>query len=100
MVVAVTIDIAGLTGALRADDTDAQERAVITRISATAREIVTKYAPTAPDVIQNEAFIRVAGYLYDMPTAARGMHYASIGRNSGAYSLLQPYRKVKVGVCK
>ena len=93
---AVTIDAAALRDALRLGSTT-EETAQATRLLATATAAVTKHAPNAPDAIQDEAVIRVAGYLFDAPTAARGAGYADILRNSGALALLLPYRAHRAG---
>lgn len=96
---AVTITAAELAAAIRLGDS-AQETAEVTRLLATATAIVTKHAPDAPDAIQNEAVIRIAGYLYDAPGAASGAGYADAMRNSGAGSLLLPYRVHRAGTTK
>ena len=93
---AVTLTVAQLVAALKLGSTT-EETAEATRLLATATEIVTKHAPDAPDAIQNEAVIRVAGYLFDAPTAARGAGYGDILRNSGALALLLPYRVHRAG---
>ena len=93
---AVTLTAAQLAAALRLGSTD-EETAQATRLLATCTEIVTKHAPNAPDATANEAVIRVAGYLFDAPTAARGAGYGDILRNAGALSLLLPYRTHRAG---
>ena len=93
---AVTLDTAGLASALRMGDTD-EETAEATRLLAFATTSVVKHAPAAPDVVHNEAAIRVAGYLFDMPNAGRGAGYADALRNSGAMSILLPYRVHRAG---
>ena len=47
--------------------------------------------------MQNEAAIRLAGYLFDQPFAARGGTYANALRNSGAARMLLPYRIHRAG---
>ena len=93
---AVTLTAAELAVAIRVGST-AEETAEVTRLRDYATEAVTKYAPDAPDVAHNEAVIRIAGYLFDMPQAARGPGYADILRNSGASALLLPYRVHRAG---
>ena len=78
---AVTIE--QLVEALRLGDSDA-EKAIARRLMRVAKEMVEKTAPSSPAVIKDEACIRIAGYLYDMPSAARGASYAAVMRNSGA----------------
>ena len=87
---AVTLTVPGLLAALRMGDST-EENAEATRLLAFATEAVTKHAPNAPDVVQNEAVIRVAGYSFDQPFASRGNAYANALRNSGAASMLLPY---------
>ena len=60
---AVTLTAAGLTEAVGVDSTTA------TRLLAVATELVTRYAPDAPDAISNEAVIRCAGWLSEQPAA-------------------------------
>lgn len=74
-----------------------EELAEAARLLALVSVVVVKHAPTAPDVIHNEAAIRLASYLYDQPTAPRGDGYANALRNSGAARLLLPYRVHRAG---
>ena len=83
--------------ALRLGDTT-EERAIADRLIPVATELVNKTAPDAPDLIKDEAVIRLAGYWFDMPNAPRGTAYAGALRNSGAKSILLPYRVMKAGV--
>ena len=92
---AVTID--NLIQALRLGDTP-EERTNAVRLMKVAKAIVDREAPNAPVVIKDEACIRLCGYLYDMPNAARGASFANAFRNSGAQALLSPYRALKVRV--
>lgn len=93
---AVTITQAELRDAIRVGDT-AEEIAQATRLLAVASEMVVMHAPAAPSVIQDEAVIRISGYLFDKPQAPGGIAYANAGRNSGAWSLLLPYRFHRAG---
>lgn len=92
---AVTITVAEVAAAIRVGNT-AEETAQVTRLLAYATEAVTKHAPDAPDVIQNEAVILLVGYHYDKPTVS-GSAGARGFRNSGAASLLLPYRVHRAG---
>ena len=83
--------------ALRLGNT-AEERAIAERLLGAAQEVVNREAPSAPDVLKDEAVIRLAAYWYDQPNAGRGTAYAGAFRNSGAKSILLPYRKIKVFV--
>ena len=93
---AVTLTVAALRSALRLGDS-AEETAEATRLLAFASAAVTKQAPGAPDVVHNEAAIRLAAYLYDQPNAGRGATYADALRNSGAAAILLPYRIHRAG---
>ena len=61
------------------------------RLGSVAEALIEKRAGGAPKVIKQEAVIRIAGYLYDMPESPSGDRYASAWRNSGAGSLLDPW---------
>ena len=93
---AVTLTQAELSAALRLT-TEPEDIAEATRLLAYASLAVEKYAPDAPDLVQNEGVIRVCGYLFDMPFAARSDGYANAMRNSGAARLLLPYRIHRAG---
>ena len=93
---AVTLSAAQLAAALRLGDST-EELAEATRLLAFATEAVTKHAPLAPDVAHDESCVRLAAYALDSPSASRGAGYADIGRNSGAWALLLPYRIHRAG---
>ena len=93
---AVTLDAAALSAALRLGST-AEEAAEVERLLSYATAAVVKHAPDAPDVVQNEAAIRLAGYLFDMPNAGRGAAFADTIRNSGALAIMAPYRTHRAG---
>ena len=92
----VTLTVAELAAALRLGDST-EETAEATRLLAFATAAVTKHAPDAPDVVLNEAAVRLAAYLFDMPNAGRGAGYADAVRNSGAAAILLPYRVHRAG---
>ncbi len=87
---AVTLTVDALAAALRLGST-AEETAEATRLLAYATEAVTQHAADAPNVIHNEAVVRLAAYLFDQPTAGRGDGFANAMRNSGAGRILLPY---------
>ncbi len=93
---AVTITVAELRAALRLNDS-AEETAEVTRLLAYSTEAVTQHAPDASDTAMNEAVRRLAGYLFDMPEAARSDGYSNAMRNSGAARMLLPYRIHRAG---
>ena len=78
----MTLTVAELAAALRLGSS-AEETDQATRLLAYVATAVTKHAPDAPDVVQNEAAIRLAGYLFDQPNAGGGVGYADALRNSG-----------------
>ena len=51
-----------------------------------------------PDEITNEACIRLCAYAYDQPTAGVAGRYANAMRNSGAASILLPWRVHTAGL--
>ena len=87
----VTTTDAGLRAALRMGNST-EEIAESTRLLAYCTEAVTKHAANAPDVVLNEAVIRLAGYLYDQPFSSRYSGFSASLRNSGAAAMLLPYR--------
>ena len=70
---------------------------ILTRVKAAAETLVEKQAPSAPADIRDEAIIRVAGYLYDQPTAADGDRFAFAWRSSGAAGLVAPWTSKRAG---
>ena len=92
---AITTD--NLITALRLGDTP-EERTIVLRLMRTAKETVNREAPNAPQVLKDEACVRLCGYWYDQPNAHRGAAFANAFRNSGAQSILAPYRKQKARV--
>ena len=93
---AVTLSIIELLDAIRVGHSDA-EMAQGRRLRDYATTAVLRYAPSAPDIVHDEAAILIAGYLFDKPTAQGGAGFAAAGRNSGAWSALNPYRKHRAG---
>ena len=93
---AVTLAIDELRGALRLGDS-VEESAELRRLLAFCTLAVEKHAPDAPDLAHNEAAVRLAGYLFDQPTAGRGMAYANALRFSGAQAMLLPWREHRAG---
>ena len=94
---AVTLTVAKLMANTGVDDIDDATELVTERL-AYVTEAVTHNVPVAPDVVHNEAAIRLAGYLYDSPRAPSGTRYANAMRNSGAASILFPYRVHSAGL--
>ena len=93
---AVSLSVSQLAASMRLGDS-AEETAEATRLLQYASSSVIKQAPGAPAVVQNEAVIRLAAYLFDMPNAGRGAGYADALRNSGAAAILLPHRIHRAG---
>ena len=93
---AVTLTIERLRTALRLGATT-EETTEAQRLLVYASTAVTKHAPDAPDAVQDEAAVRLAGYLYDQPFASSGNKYKNALRNSGAAAILLPYRVHRAG---
>ena len=90
---ALTVD--QLREALRAGDS-LEEKTQVARLLAFCTGEVERIAITAPATAKNEAIIRAAGYLYDMPSIT-GLAQANAMRNSGALAILLPYRVHRAG---
>ena len=100
---AVTILAADVAAAAQLDEPTG------TRLLAVATALVERFAPDAPEAIQNEAAIRVCGWLAhtapgsiaQVTTGPRTTEYA-VGqkgalRHSGAMSLLSPWKVRRAG---
>ena len=92
----MALTVSQLATAIRAGGS-AQETEIVTRLLAVAVAQVMRYADNAPEDVRDEAAIRIAAYLYDMPNAGRNAAYASALRNSGASALLAQYRIHRAG---
>ena len=101
---AVTLTEAALASALAVNDT------LAARLHPVAVELVERFAPDAPDAIQNEAAIRCAGWLLETPaggirsettgdvrTSFDGARASSALRHSGAMGLLSPWKVRRAG---
>ena len=97
---AVTLTVAQLAGALRVGDS-AQETTEMGRLLAYTTAAVSRHLggtyDTAPDAVVDEAVIRLAGYLYDMPDASRYAGHGDPLRNSGSARILLPWRIHRAG---
>ena len=101
---AVTITASELASALGVDAGTA------TRLLEVATELVERYAPLAPGVVQDEAVVRTSSWLHQAPAA--GQISESVGdlstrwsassmsalRHSSAMSLLSPWKRRRAGV--
>ena len=100
---AVTLTAAALSQATRST------AEVADRLLPVVTEAVERYAPDAPEATQNEAAIRMAGYLAQQPTDARrstmvggvssswATTHTGALRHSGAMSLLSPWKVRRAG---
>lgn len=74
---------------------------VLEYLISASKAIITKYAPAAPNDVQNMALIRLVGYLYDND-ADNNVSRSSASTNSlqfsGAASLLSQWRVHRAGV--
>ena len=93
---AVTITVLELLQALRLGSSDAKT-AQATRLLAYATRAVEKHVAICPDEIHNESVIRLAGYMFDQPFSSRGALFSNAMRNSGAGSIMAPYRIHRAG---
>ena len=97
---AVTLTVAALSQSIRLGGSG-EETEQATRLLAYATEAISRHLGTAyedaPEAILNEAAIRLAGYLYDQPSAAGGASFANALRNSGAAAMLLAYRIHRAG---
>ena len=86
---AVTVD--SLAAAIRLDSPDRDTVGVLTTWLEAARESVGRRAPAAPVAVADAAIVRLAGYWFDQPIAARGSGYAAAWINSGAAQVVAPW---------
>ena len=97
---AISLTQVELSSAIRLGDS-AEEVAESTRLLAYVTAAISTHLADAyedaPEAVVNEAGIRLAGYLFDQPNAGRGLSFANAGRNSGAWTMLLPYRVHRAG---
>ena len=74
------------------------QNTVLAEMLALATATVEQYAVSAPDSAHNIAAARMVGYAFDAPPAAAMTAYAAIMLNSGAASLLNPWRAASGGM--
>ena len=87
---AVTVEDLAVAIRLSADGTGLAtgQTNILTRLLGVANAFIALLAPDAPDAIKDEAVVRMAGYLYDVPPAGRRDVFANSFVNSGAGALL------------
>lgn len=70
------------------------QSSIISRVLAVSKATVERYAKNAPEAVQNEATVRMAGFLFDsQPGNSR--RFAHAFEDSGAKALLAPWRVVR-----
>lgn len=99
---AVTVTLAQLAVHLRLSDDPATaptgaEAVVLGRVLASATAMVERYAPAAPEALQNEAAVRLCGWLYDSDPSGSNPGGPAAMKSSGAVALLAPYRVRRAG---
>ena len=82
------------------------------RLLPVATEMVTSYAPSAPDAMANEGVVRLVGYMVGSESSGYGarrsgevgplkvenvVNHAAMFRNSGAQALLTHYKVRRAG---
>ena len=96
----MVVTVAQLAGALRlGDGTTAPVDpllSILNRYLGIAQAVLEMDAPDAPTVIADEATIRFASYLYDAPPAPAGQGFANAWKSSGAASLVQRWRVIRI----
>ena len=94
---AVTLTAEQLADAIRIETPlEEPDTSIVNRLLSVGTLLVQEFAPDAPDAVQDEAVVRISGYLYDQPQAARGMMFSNAIGNSGAYILLLPWKTRRV----
>ena len=93
---AVTLTVDQLAAAMRLGDST-EERNEVVRLLAYASEAVVRHAPSCPDVVHDEASIRLISYIFDQPTASRRDAYQNAMRNCGAGRMMSPYMSHHLG---
>ena len=100
----MAVTVAQLAGAIRAGDGLAAPpepvAGILTRLLAVAVATIERAAPEAPEVVRDEAAIRFCGYVYDQPNTTGGDRYAAALRNSGALSIIGPWRVHRGGLAE
>ena len=88
----MAVTVTQLAAALRITDGTASPpepiNSILIRQLGVAEAFVELTAKSAPTAIKEEAVVRMAGYLYDAPTAGSELRYADAWRNSGAAALV------------
>lgn len=86
-----------LCNAIRVSSTSAAVIDEINRLLRWATATVERHAPEAPDEMHDMAAVLLVGRAYDRPLASRGTAHSNIMRQSGAGTVLMPWRKMVAG---
>ena len=70
------------------------QASVINRVLDTAKATVERYAPDAPESVQNEGAVRMAAFLYDAQPG-NSLNHSNAFAQSGAQALLAPWRVIR-----
>ena len=96
----MAVTVADLLEAIRVEQNAPNEKAV-TRTQGAVTALVEKYAPDAPDAVKDQAVVQCVGYIWDSPASAPArMNFSNALHNSGAASLLAPWREHQAGICE
>ena len=88
----MAVSIERFANALRVDNPeDEAVRGNLDLWLAAAQDLLNSRAPLAPVAAMDGAIIKLAGYWFDMPSAARGSGFANAMTNSGALAMLGPW---------
>ena len=71
---------------------------ILTRLKGVATGLIDSRCADVPDDSRNEAIIRLAAYIYDMPTSPMGSGYVTAWHYSGCGAILAPWRAMKTGI--
>lgn len=95
----MAVTVAELSKSIRAttDDPTGTILADMSRLHGGCTVMIDRYAMTAPETVKDLALIQLAQYLYDAPPAQRRFNTNAL-RESGAASLLSPYRSHRLGI--
>ena len=96
----MALTIQDVLEAIRVEDSMVNQRTV-TRIQKTVESLVEHYAPNAPVNVKDQAIIQATGYIHEAPAASPARtNFANAFHNSGAASLLAPWREHSAGVIR
>ena len=96
----MAVSIYELLEAIGLESSAATQKTVM-RIKKAAETLIESYAANAPDTVKDQACIMMTGYIHEAPASAPArMNFSNALQNSGAASLLAPWREHQAGVCE